>query len=76
MQLCERLLLEFPEKIHGKAGPIYRALLLCIIFASSESRTTCLAILRNIVNSLSGNMLSQSILKDLNEYLETVKIQV
>lgn len=77
MQLCERLLLEYPEKFTEKPAPLYRALLLSTISSSNLTRTKCFAILNKIVNSLSGNTLVQYLLKDLAEYLETTtKIQV
>lgn len=76
MQMCEHLLLEYPEKLNGKAGPIHRALLLCITLSSNKTRRKCFIILQNLIKGLNGTAIARAILKDLIDFLENTKIQV
>lgn len=75
MKLCETLLLDYPEKLNGKAGPLHRAIIMCITSSSSEARKKCISILQRMVNNLGGVTLSRAILKDLVQFLEVAKIQ-
>ncbi|KAK4875808.1 hypothetical protein RN001_012230 [Aquatica leii] len=74
MYMCEHLLLEYPERLNGKAGPLYRAILICLTSASSNTRNKCLPCVRRIVSGLGGSVLAQALLKDLLKFLE-VKLQ-
>lgn len=76
MQFCERLLLDCPERLNGKVGPIHRAVLICVTSSSPVVRRKCYGILRRMVAGLDGTVLARAILKDLVVFLESAKIQV
>ncbi|CAG9834134.1 unnamed protein product [Diabrotica balteata] len=73
MQLCEVLLVQYPEKLK-KPEPIHRAVLYCTTVCSSSTRRKCLAILKRIVGSLSGAAIARSLFKELQRFLETNKV--
>ncbi|KAJ8939614.1 hypothetical protein NQ318_012337 [Aromia moschata] len=74
MQLCEILLVQYPEKVVKAARPLYRAILHSSTFSSTSVRRKCLLILRRITGSLSGTSIARSILKELQFFLESNKV--
>lgn len=76
MQLCERLLLEYPERLNGKSEPLHRAILICLTASSSTVRRKCLISAKKIVGGLGGSILAGALLKDLLKFLELYKVQV
>lgn len=75
VQLCELLLLEYPEKLNGKGGPLHRAIIICSTTASSKSRKRCLASVRRLVGGLGGTQFAQALLRDLQKLVETTRFQ-
>ncbi|XP_074026538.1 lethal (3) 80Fj [Leptinotarsa decemlineata] len=73
MQLCEFLLVVYPEKLK-KPEPILRAVLYCTTHSSPATRRKCLDVLKKIVESLSGVTIARSILKELQKFLITKKV--
>ncbi|KAF5292015.1 hypothetical protein FQA39_LY14132 [Lamprigera yunnana] len=67
--LCEHLLLQYPERLDGKADPLYRAILICLTISSSNTRKKCLSCVRRMVGGLGGSVLAQALLKDLLRFL-------
>lgn len=65
MQLCEKLLVEYPEKLNGKNSPLHRAVLHCVIFGSARVRRKCLIVLKRMVGGLAGPSLAQALFKVL-----------
>lgn len=74
MQLCEILLVEYPEKVNKNPQPIHRAVLYCVISPSSPVRRRCHIILKRIVGSLSGISIARVLVKELQSLLESNKI--
>ncbi|KAK5645448.1 hypothetical protein RI129_006748 [Pyrocoelia pectoralis] len=70
MQLCELLLLEYPEKFNGKAAPLYRAVLICMTSSSAIVRKKCLPAVQRIVSSLGGTTIAQALLRDLLKFID------
>ncbi|RZC38970.1 translational activator GCN1-like, partial [Asbolus verrucosus] len=75
MQLCEKLLIEYPEKLNGKNSPLHRAVLHCVIFGSARVRRKCLTVLKRMVGGLGGPTLARALFKELQNFLETAKVQ-
>lgn len=76
MQLCEILLVEYPEKINKSSQPIHRAVLYCVTSPSSPVRRKCNAILKRMVGSLSGVSIARVLVKELQTLLESNKIVI
>lgn len=76
MQLCEILLLEYPERVNKNAVPIHRAVIYCVTSPSTPVRRKCLAVLKRIVGSLSGITIARSLVKELQIMLESNKIVI
>lgn len=74
MQLCEILLVQFPEKVDKKSEPIFRAILYCCTVSSVNVRQSCLTILKKIVGSLSGAVIARALLKEMLPFLESRKV--
>ncbi|CAG9865117.1 unnamed protein product [Phyllotreta striolata] len=74
MQLCELLVVQYPEKL-TRPEPVYRAILYCSTIHLSNMRRKCLAVLKRIVASLSGVAVARALFKELNKFLETNRIQ-
>nr|CAH7734834.1 unnamed protein product [Callosobruchus chinensis] len=73
MQLCEILLVQVPEKVKNPE-PLHKAVLHCCTISSSENRKKCLAVLKQVVSSLSGASIARDIFKEMPKYLDTHKI--
>lgn len=74
MQLCEILLVEYPEKVNKNAEPIHRAVLYCVTSTSTAVRRKCTVVLKRIVGSLSGLTIARSLVKELQTLLSSNKI--
>lgn len=75
-QLCEQLLLLYPEKLNGKATPIHRAIIYCLTVPPSGVRRKCATVVKKLVQGLGGTIIARSLLKELMRFYETAKIQV
>ncbi|XP_031350613.1 eIF-2-alpha kinase activator GCN1-like [Photinus pyralis] len=71
MQLCELLLLEYPEKFNGKAAPLYRAVLICMTSSSAVVRKKCLPAVQRIVSGLGGTTIAQALLRDFLKLIDS-----
>lgn len=63
MQLCEKLLVDYSEKLNGKHSPLHRAVLHCVIFGSATVRRKCLVVLKRMVGGLAGPSLARALFK-------------
>ena len=75
MQLCEKLLLDYRDKLNGKNSPLYRAVIHCVVLSSAKTRRKCLKILKRMVAGLSRAVLARALFQGLGSFLETVKMQ-
>ncbi|XP_057670075.1 eIF-2-alpha kinase activator GCN1 [Diorhabda carinulata] len=75
MQLCEVLLVQYPERLK-RPETIYRAILYCIAITSGNTRRKCLVILKRIVGSLSGVTISRSLFRELYKFLDINKVVI
>ncbi|XP_030761834.1 eIF-2-alpha kinase activator GCN1 isoform X2 [Sitophilus oryzae] len=73
-QLCETLLIEFPDKIGNKTDPILKALLYCSLYPSTTIRQKCLKVVKKVVDSLGGTKVAIALLETLKQQLESEKI--
>nr|CAI5870228.1 unnamed protein product [Callosobruchus analis] len=73
IQLCEILLVQVPEKLK-KPEPLHKAVLHCCTISSSDNRKKCLAVLKQIVCSLSGASIARDIFKEMPKYLDIHKM--
>lgn len=76
MQLCEILLVEYPEKVNENAGPIHRAVLYCVTGPRSAVRRNCIDILKKIIGSLRGISIARSLVKELQALIEANKVVI
>lgn len=76
MYLCEKLLLEYSERLNGNTSPLYNAVLYCVILSPLNVRLKCIPILKRIVGSLGGTVIARALFKELLKILETPKTQV
>lgn len=76
MYLCEKLLLEYSERLNGNASPLHNAVLYCLILSPLNVRLKCTPILKRIVGSLGGTVIARALFKELLKFLETPKSQV
>lgn len=73
MILCETLL-QYPEKLNGKASPIHRAILYCLTSGSSSVRRRCFPMVKKLVNGSGGTVIAKSLLKEMLRFYEGAKI--
>lgn len=73
MYLCEKLLMEYSERLNGNVSPLHHAVLYCVILSPSSVRLKCLPILKRIVGSLGGTAISRALFKELLKILEVRK---
>lgn len=69
MQLGEKLLVNFPEKVSANATPLYKAILHCVTVTCPETRKKNLAVLRRMVNGLGGPSISKVLFAELLKLL-------
>ncbi|KAG5899951.1 hypothetical protein JTB14_002498 [Gonioctena quinquepunctata] len=73
MQLCEVLLVVYPEKLKI-SEPILKAVLHCTTHSSTATRKKCLILLRKIIGSLSGATIARCLFKELRKFLNNNKV--
>lgn len=73
-QLCEKLLVEYPEKIGNRSEPLLKAIIFSALYPSTTIRQKCLVNIRKMVEGLSGAAISKAILGQLQTLLEPDKI--
>lgn len=76
MQLCEKLLLNFFDRLTGSISPLYRAIVFCMVCSSSTLRCRCRPIVRRLVGVLGGTVRAQQLLLEFQKYLETANLRV
>lgn len=76
MYLCEKLLLEYSERLNGNIAPLHRAVLYCTIVSPTSVRLKCLPILKKIVGSLGGTQIARALFRELLVFLEVTRLQV
>lgn len=77
IQLCEKLLVEYPDKLpEGKTAPLHRAVLHCVTYGTTRVRRKCLTVLKRMVGGLGGATLSRALFAELRKFLEVTKIQI
>lgn len=76
MYLCEKLLMEYSERLNGNVSPLHHAVLYCVILSPSSVRLKCIPILKRIVGSLGGTAIARALFKELLKILDTPKNQV
>ena len=77
MQLCERLVSEFSDKLNEKAlVGIHRAIVACLIVPKSSIRKRCAPLSKKILTGLSTHEPVQSLLQEFNKVLENIKAKV
>ncbi|XP_066998088.2 stalled ribosome sensor GCN1 [Anabrus simplex] len=74
MQLCERVLLDQPDKLDGRANPFHKAIIFCLTHPSSELRQHCRSSVRKLLSPLGGLSLAQCLLKEFTKFLDTAKV--
>ncbi|KAK9878672.1 hypothetical protein WA026_023121 [Henosepilachna vigintioctopunctata] len=76
MQLCEKLLLDYQDKLCGKASPLYKAVIYCVTCGTSQVRRTCLPFLKNMVNNeTKGSSLSRALFKEFSTFLDSTAVK-
>ncbi|XP_049938173.1 eIF-2-alpha kinase activator GCN1 [Schistocerca serialis cubense] len=75
MQLCERLLLDHPHKLNGKANPLHKAIIFCMTSPASKVRQHCHASVKKLVSVLGGTQLAVSLLREFTKFLDSPRIQ-
>ncbi|KAK7871251.1 hypothetical protein R5R35_007540 [Gryllus longicercus] len=71
LQLCERLLLDHPHRLNGKASPLHKAVVFCLTAPSSSLRTRCRPVVTKLVSSLGGTQLAKAFIKEFSRFVET-----
>ncbi|XP_051176736.1 eIF-2-alpha kinase activator GCN1 [Leptopilina boulardi] len=75
MQLCERLISEFSDRLNEKALiGIHKAIVACLTASKSLTRRRCAPLAKKILNALSTYDTVKSLLGEFNKLLETAKI--
>lgn len=76
MQMCERLLLDHPNKLNGKVNPLHKAIIFCLTAQSQELRKRCRPCVKKLVSVLGGTQLALSLLKEFTVFLDSAKVQL
>lgn len=76
MNLCEKLLLEYSERLNGNTSPLHHAVLYCVILSPLNVRLKCIPILKRIVGGLGGTLIARALFTELLKVLQTLKAQV
>ncbi|XP_012231678.1 stalled ribosome sensor GCN1 [Linepithema humile] len=76
MLLCERLIIEFSDRLNEKAlTGIHRAIVSCATAPNSTTRQRCSPLIKKILTNLSSYAPAQALLTEFNRFLENVKIK-
>ncbi|KAL3270236.1 hypothetical protein HHI36_009292 [Cryptolaemus montrouzieri] len=76
MQLCEKLLLDYPDKLNGKASALYKAVIFCVTSGTSQVRRTCVPILKNMANNETrGPSLSRALINEFSVFLDSTAVK-
>ncbi|CAG9759746.1 unnamed protein product [Ceutorhynchus assimilis] len=73
-QLCEKLLVDYSEKMGNKSEPVLKAIIHCALYSSTKIRKNCLSIVKNMIGSIKGAKISIILLQQLQLMLENKKI--
>ncbi|KAE8739724.1 hypothetical protein FOCC_FOCC014768 [Frankliniella occidentalis] len=75
MTLSEHLLVNHVERLEGRCQPFHHAIVFCLTCGSPSVKAHSRAVVKKMVSSLGGIEITRALLKELTQYLETVKIQ-
>ncbi|KAL1494916.1 hypothetical protein ABEB36_010427 [Hypothenemus hampei] len=75
VELCEKLLTKYAEKLRDNTEPLLKAIVHCTIYPTTAIRRKCLKIVKTLVNSKSRCKITVALLKQLKLLLENDKIQ-
>lgn len=73
-QLCEKLLVDYPEKIGNKTEPLLKAVIYSVLYPTAPTRKSCQSIVKNMVSSKDGDKIAITLLKQLDFLLDSDKI--
>ncbi|XP_045475078.1 eIF-2-alpha kinase activator GCN1 [Harmonia axyridis] len=76
MELCEKLLLNYPDKLGAKTSPLYKAVIFCVTSGSSQVRRTCFPILKSMVNDDNrGSSLARALFHEFTVFLDSPAVK-
>lgn len=73
-QLCEKLLVDCPEKIGNKTEPLLKAVIYSVLYPTAPTRKSCQSIVKSMVSSKSGAKIAITLLNQLDFLLDSDKI--
>lgn len=77
MQLCEKLLLNYPDKLGSKTAPLYKAVIFCITSGMSQVRRACFPILKSMINDDNrGSSLARALFQEFTVFLDSPSTKV
>lgn len=74
MLMCEKLLLNYSDRIKGSADPIYKAVVYCMNSNVKKVRNYCLPFAENIVSGKNGIIHAKALLKETTSLIQTAKV--
>lgn len=75
IDLCGRLLLDYPDKLKGDVTPILKAILFAITVRSYQVRKKCLEKLKQLISRLGGVAIARGLLREYVKFMN-FKLQV
>ncbi|KAI4470055.1 translational activator gcn1-related [Holotrichia oblita] len=75
IDLCGRLLLDFPDRLKGDVAPILKAILFSITVRSYQVRKKCLDKLKQLISRLGGVAIARGLLREYVKFMN-LKLQI